>query len=44
MQTIRNKSELEEQLRLKDEELELGKGVDAECEHLQGKLREMQLE
>nr|XP_009768952.1 PREDICTED: uncharacterized protein LOC104219887 [Nicotiana sylvestris] len=44
MQTIRTKSELEDQLRLKDEELELGKGVAAECEHLQGQLRETQLE
>ncbi|XP_070017268.1 spindle pole body component 110-like [Nicotiana sylvestris] len=44
MQMIRSKSELEEQLRVKDEELELGKGVAAECEYLQGKLRSMQSE
>ncbi|XP_019254368.1 PREDICTED: uncharacterized protein LOC109233067 [Nicotiana attenuata] len=44
MQALRSKSELEEQIRLKDEELEVGKGVAAECEHIQGKLRAMQLE
>ncbi|XP_019241965.1 PREDICTED: cilia- and flagella-associated protein 53-like [Nicotiana attenuata] len=44
LQTLHSKSELEEQLRLKDEELEVGKGVAAECEYLQGKLGAMQLE
>ncbi|XP_019256497.1 PREDICTED: trichohyalin-like [Nicotiana attenuata] len=44
LQTIRSKSELEEQLRLKDEELEVGRGVAAECEYLQDKLRSTQLE
>lgn len=34
MQTIRSKSKLEEQLHIKDEELELDKGIAAECEHL----------
>nr|XP_009760556.1 PREDICTED: uncharacterized protein LOC104212887 [Nicotiana sylvestris] len=44
MQTIHSKSSLEEQLQIKDEELELGKGAAAECEHLQGTLRSMQSE
>lgn len=35
MQSIHKNSELEELLRVKDEELELGKGVIAKCEHLQ---------
>lgn len=34
MQTIRSKIELEEQLRIKDEELELGKGIATEYENL----------
>ncbi|XP_070011106.1 uncharacterized protein [Nicotiana sylvestris] len=45
MQAIRRSSVLEEQLRAKDEELELGKGVSTECEHLQakvGKLAELE--
>ncbi|XP_070026010.1 uncharacterized protein [Nicotiana sylvestris] len=41
MQAIRKNSELEEQFRVKDEELELGKGVAAECEHLQAKERSL---
>ncbi|XP_019252733.1 PREDICTED: uncharacterized protein LOC109231528 [Nicotiana attenuata] len=44
MEAIRRSSVLEEKLRAKDEELELGKGVAAECEHLQVKLRSMQSE
>ncbi|XP_019248404.1 PREDICTED: tropomyosin-2-like [Nicotiana attenuata] len=44
MEAIHRNSVLEEQLRAKDEELELGKGVAAECEHLQEKLRSMQSE
>ncbi|XP_019241808.1 PREDICTED: uncharacterized protein LOC109221823 [Nicotiana attenuata] len=44
MQALCSNSELEEQIRLKDEELEIGKGIAVECEHLQGKLRAMQLE
>nr|XP_016449519.1 PREDICTED: uncharacterized protein LOC107774486 [Nicotiana tabacum] len=44
MQAIRSKSVLEEQLQIKNEELELGKGVAIECEHLQEKLRSMQSE
>ncbi|XP_019226209.1 PREDICTED: moesin/ezrin/radixin homolog 1-like [Nicotiana attenuata] len=44
MKAIRRSSVLEEQLRAKDEELELANGVAAECEHLQEKLRSMQSE
>lgn len=38
MQSIRRCSELEGMLRAKDEELEVGKGVAAECEDLQAKV------
>ncbi|XP_070025126.1 uncharacterized protein [Nicotiana sylvestris] len=44
MEAIRKSSMLEEQLRAKDEEFGLGKGVVAECEYLQGKLRSIQSE
>ncbi|XP_019230120.1 PREDICTED: uncharacterized protein LOC109211073 [Nicotiana attenuata] len=44
MEAIRRSSVLEEQLRAKNEELEQGKGVAAECEYLQEKLRSMQSE
>ncbi|XP_019259710.1 PREDICTED: uncharacterized abhydrolase domain-containing protein DDB_G0269086-like [Nicotiana attenuata] len=44
LQALGSKSALEEQIRRKDEELEVGKGIAAECAHLQGKLREMELE
>ncbi|XP_070015349.1 uncharacterized protein [Nicotiana sylvestris] len=44
MQSIHRNSELEELLHVKDEELELGKGVSAECEHLQAKVLSLQSE
>ncbi|XP_019254221.1 PREDICTED: ribosome-binding protein 1-like [Nicotiana attenuata] len=42
MQSIRRCSELEKLLRTKDEELKLGKGVAAECKHLQAKVSSLQ--
>lgn len=42
MEAIHRNSVLEEQLCAKNEELELGKGVAAECDYLQEKLRSMQ--
>ncbi|XP_019257855.1 PREDICTED: PERQ amino acid-rich with GYF domain-containing protein 2-like [Nicotiana attenuata] len=44
MRSIRRCSELEEQLHVKDEEIEVGKGVAAECEDLQAKVSSLRSE
>ena len=44
MEAICRNNVLKEQLHAKDEELEVGKGVAAECDYLQGRLRSMQAE